>query len=130
MNRKEEILHQQVAEAWRNSHLPSNPDPNAYRNHQRLICNWANSETGRSGNKARSMGVKKGIADWLYMRENGGVIWIELKTDTGNQSKEQKLFETLCKSLGHEYHICRDYYHFWDIIGVEPPFKLNELLTK
>lgn len=125
MNRKEEILHQQIAEAWRNTHLPiTSPE------YQRLICNWTNSETGKSGNKARTMGVKKGISDWQWMRENGKSCWIELKTDEGTQSVEQRQFEALCRRIGHEYYICRDYYQFWDIIGISPPLEQNKLLTK
>lgn len=111
MNRKEEILHQQISEMWHNFHLPtSSPE------FQRLICNWTNSADGRSGNKARTMGVKKGIADWMYLRENGKIAWIELKTDTGTQSKEQKQFQSLCIYLGHEYHICRSIEDFICII--------------
>lgn len=124
MNRKEEILHQQISEAWNNSHLGNHPEA------QRLICNWTNSESGKSGNKARSMGVKKGIADWQYMADNGRTIWIELKTEDGTQSKEQKQFEALCDLLGHDYYICRDYYSFWEIIGVPIPFQIKQLQTK
>src|ERR1700760_1322474 len=129
MNRKEEILHQQISEAWNNSHRIAD-GPIAYADRQRLICNWTNSESGRGGNKARTMGVKRGISDWVYMANDGRAIWIELKTDRGEQSREQILFEALCSRYGHSYYICRSYEQFWAIIGIKPPFKQSELLTK
>lgn len=129
MNRKEEILHQQISEAWNNSHRKVDGEL-AYSQRQRLICNWTNSESGRGGNKARTMGVKKGIADWQYLGSGGVTIWIELKTEEGSQSSEQKEFQILCLLLGHQYHICRDYYAFWEILGIGPPFLISHLLTK
>lgn len=127
MNRKEEILHQQISEAWNNSHLKSSP---AYIERQRLICNWTNQDNKRAGGKARTMGVKKGIADWMYLANMGRTIWIELKTEDGMQSQEQIDFQSLCDLLGHEYYICRDYYHFWELIGIDAPFPVESLLTK
>lgn len=129
MNRKEEILHQQISEAWNNSHRQAD-GPVAFSDRQRLICNWTNSESGRGGNKARTMGVKKGISDWVYMDTYGKVIWIELKTDEGGQSREQILFEALCNRYGHSYYICRSYSQFWNILGIPEPFPIDKLLTK
>ena len=113
MNRHEEILHQSIAVTWHNK-FRNNPEM-----FQRLICNWTNQDNGRAGNKARSMGVKKGITDWVYMREYGHVIWIELKVGDNTQSPEQIQFEKLCLLLGHQYVICREYEMFWKIIGIE-----------
>lgn len=127
MSRKEEILHQQISEAWNNSHRPGSPD---YHQFQRLICNWTNSETGKSGNKARTMGVKRGIADWLYLGSGGKSVWVELKTEEGSQSPEQVKFELLCASIGHEYHICRSYSEFWSILAIPEPFPVSKLLTR
>lgn len=110
MNRKEEILHQQIAIEWHNTHrlLPD---------FQRLICNYTNQANTRSGNKARSMGVKKGIPDWMYMRENGKICWIELKTEDGSLSPEQVKFRELCVLLNHEYHIIRDFKTFFTLFA-------------
>jgi hypothetical protein len=126
MNRIEEILHQMISEAWNNTHLLGTPQREEF---QRLICNWTNSESGQGGNKARSMGVKKGVADWVYLKANGVTCWIELKTDDGSQSSEQKAFEKLCLSLGHEYQVCRDYYEFWKLCGIQCPMDMTNLKT-
>ena len=127
MNRQEEILHQKISEAWTNTHLGFMP------NHwelQRLICQWNNAESSKGGAKMVTMGIKKGVADWQWMRDNGISCWIELKTDIGVQSKEQMQFERLCIALGHEYHICRSYLDFWNICGIVPPLQEHELKTK
>lgn len=118
MNRQEEILHQSISETWNNSHRKGTPE---YSQKQRLICQWNNAETKRGGNKMVSMGVKKGVADWQYLKDNGQSLWIELKTETGVQSEDQKRFEQLCLSLGHEYIICRDEQSFWNAINFTPP---------
>lgn len=114
MNRQEEILHQKIAIEWHNK-MKLTPE------FQRLICNYTNQSNTHSGNKARSMGVKKGIPDWMYLRENGKIAWIELKISTGVQSKEQLQFQSLCGLLGHDYYICYDEVTFWQIIGFNQP---------
>ena len=106
MNRNEEILHQMIAVAWNNTFKR---DPEMF---QRLICNWTNSESGKSGNKARSMGVKKGISDWVWLAESGACIWIELKVGDNTQSRDQVIFQRLCERLGHQYVICGDFETF------------------
>lgn len=123
MNRKEEILHQKIAEAWNNTHLYDHPEK------QRLFCIWTNAQSKQYGNKMKSMGVKTGISDWAYMNENGTVTWIELKTEDGHQSPDQKKFEALCKSIGHKYQIARSYSEFWQVIGIPEPLPENKLLT-
>lgn len=117
MNRKEEILHQSISETWNNHHRKGTTE---YSQKQRLICHWNNAESSNGGNKMISMGVKKGVADWQYLKDNGTSVWIELKTETGVQSEDQKRFEELCRSLGHEYMICRDEKSFWDAIDWHP----------
>ena len=126
MNRKEEKIHQQISEAWNNTHIKGTP---AHSEKQRLICHWNNAESKRGGNKMVSMGVKKGVSDWQYLADNGHSVWIELKVE-GVQSVDQIRFQEMCKSLGHEYHVCRDYYQFWELCGIAPPMRLEQLLTK
>ena len=113
MTRSEEKLHQQIAAAWHNTHLPNS---GVYNERQRLICNWTNSENSKSGNKARTMGVKKGVPDWMYLKPDGKIIWIELKTETGKLSSEQKDFQELCGMMGHAYYICKTLKDFFDLI--------------
>ena len=124
MNRKEEILHQKISEAWANTHIFEHPEK------QRLYCNWTNAQSKQYGAKMRTMGVKTGISDWTYMLDNGKSVYIELKTDDGHQSPDQKKFENLCLSLNHTYKIARSYSEFWECCGINEPIPENELKTK
>ena len=124
MNRKEEILHQKISEAWNFCHLFDHPEK------QRLFCIWTNAQSKQYGGKMRSMGVKSGISDWAYIQDNGLITWIELKTEIGNQSSDQIKFEKLCAKLGHKYLIARSYSEFWECCGIDEPVKESDLLTK
>lgn len=123
MNRKEEILHQKISEGWNNSHLYDHPEK------QRLFCIWTNAQSKQYGNKMRTMGVKTGISDWCYIADNGKVIWIELKTEEGHQSPDQKKFERLCELTGHTYRIARSYQEFWTACGIDCPYPEEKLMT-
>ena len=76
-----------------------------------------NSQNAIKGAMNRAMGVIAGVADMCYLVE-GGVVWIEWKTETGKQSPDQKHFEALVKSLGHQYHIVRNEIEFLTIINL------------
>lgn len=128
MNRIEEIIQQQIIEAWNNSHTLLNPS--AYSERQRLYCVYNNAANKQEGNKMRTMGVRRGVADLAYIQEDGRTHYIELKTETGFQSDEQLEFQSLCLRLGARYSICRSYSEFWQTIGVPAPFNESELKTK
>ena len=76
-----------------------------------------NSVNGIKGAMNKAMGVVPGVADMCYLTTEGRTCWIEWKTDTGKQSEEQKRFEKICRSLGHEYHIVRNEEEFLKIIN-------------
>jgi len=76
-----------------------------------------NSVNGIKGAMNKAMGVVPGVADMCYLKTEGRTCWIEWKTDTGKQSEEQKRFEKICRSLGHEYHIVRNEEEFLKIIN-------------
>ena len=76
-----------------------------------------NSINGIKGAMNKAMGVVPGVADMCYLKPEGRTCWIEWKTDTGKQSEEQKRFEKICRSLGHEYHIVRNKEEFLNIIN-------------
>ena len=59
------------------------------------------------GNKFKAMGVIAGVSDLIYLKPGGKPIFIELKTDTGIQSNEQKKWEIAITNAGYEYIICR-----------------------
>lgn len=49
----------------------------------------------------------KGSPDIIGMLPNGRFLGVEVKTDTGKQTKEQKQFEERCKACGGIYIIAR-----------------------
>lgn len=63
------------------------------------------------GNRMKAMGVIPGVSDFAYLIPHS-VRWVEMKTENGLQSREQKEFQSLVESLGMEYHICRSLEHF------------------
>src|SRR5687767_3288367 len=56
--------------------------------------------------KAKAMGLIKGSADFVFVWPNGGG-WIELKTDEGRLTPEQKAFREWCKDTGAHHALCR-----------------------
>ena len=55
---------------------------------------------------AKAMGLIKGSADFVFVWPSGGG-WIELKTDEGHLSPEQKDFRLWCEDTGTRYVVCR-----------------------
>jgi hypothetical protein len=56
-------------------------------------------------------GVRKGVAD-LFLpspRQGKHGLYIELKTDSGVQSPEQKKFQAHVESEGYQYELCRSW---------------------
>lgn len=54
----------------------------------------------------KGMGYTNGQAD-LIVGKNGQFWALELKTQTGRQSPEQKLFQAMCEEKGLEYRVIR-----------------------
>ena len=127
MNRIEEILQQQIIEAWNNSHTKLH---SSYPERQRLYCVYNNSINTKEGNKMRSMGVRKGVSDLEYIMDDGRTHYIELKTEDGKQSEEQIEFQELCNKLNAPYSLVRSYSEFWTTIGINEPQPDNTLLPK
>lgn len=76
-----------------------------------------NSQNSIKGAMNKAMGVQSGVSDMCYLKPEGKVVWIEWKTEIGKQSAEQKEFERLCISLGHEYVIVRSEEDFLAVIN-------------
>ncbi|MDR0423092.1 MAG: VRR-NUC domain-containing protein, partial [Rickettsiales bacterium] len=66
------------------------------------------------GNKLKAQGVVPGVSD-LIVIHNNKVIFIEVKTDKGVQSEQQKEFEARCKENKQEYHLVRSLEDFQNI---------------
>lgn len=75
-----------------------------------------NSQNAIKGALNKSMGVLPGVADMAFIRNNGHILWIEWKTPTGSQSKQQIEWELTVTSLGHEYVIVRNEQEFLSVI--------------
>jgi len=68
------------------------------------------------GAKFKAMGVVAGVSDLIYLKPGGKPILIEIKTDNGTQSTEQKKWELHVKSAGYQYLICKSLEEFIKII--------------
>jgi hypothetical protein len=55
----------------------------------------------------KSTGLLKGASDLVVIFPNGKLCFIELKTEKGVQSAEQKDFEARITKAGYEYHLIR-----------------------
>lgn len=79
-----------------------------------------------------AMGCPKGTADLLVLREDiipaypthvavkaPQVIFIELKSAKGKQSKDQKAFEEQVKAQGCAYHLARSLNDVMEILGYD-----------
>lgn len=60
----------------------------------------------------KATGLLKGASDLVVIFPNGKLFFVELKTDKGIQSSEQKDFECRVSSLGYEYHLIRSLEEF------------------
>lgn len=65
--------------------------------------------------KLKATGTVAGVSDLIILKPNKA-IFVEVKTDIGRQSEEQKKFEQIVKNLGFEYHLVRSLEDFKKII--------------
>ncbi len=57
--------------------------------------------------RAIGMGLLAGVSDLVVVLENA-VIFMEVKSESGRQSKNQKWFQSVVEHLGHTYIIVRN----------------------
>ena len=62
------------------------------------------------------MGQKAGVTDLVVMLNKGITLFIELKTDTGKLSEDQKLFGSELTKRGHIAYVCRSLDEFIEIV--------------
>lgn len=80
---------------------------NMYPGNRRMMFHVQNkARNDIEGAKFKALGVVGGISDLILVTE-GRVVFIELKTGTGVQSKEQRDFQQKVEARGHSYHIVR-----------------------
>ncbi len=80
---------------------------NQFPNYRGLLCyNLNNSKNRIDGARNRSLGLQSGRSD-LTLYFKGRAYMIELKTDAGRQSKQQKEWQRVIESHGFDYVIIR-----------------------
>jgi hypothetical protein len=90
----------------------------AYKDQRgRLYHNFNNPPNAIQGSMLKGLGLTKGVADFTYLMSLGRVLFIELKTETGTQSKEQVEWQHTVEALGFEYVVCRSFEQFKEIIN-------------
>lgn len=62
-----------------------------------------------SGRRLKEEGVLPGVADLIFLKSNRfyGALLVEVKTDTGRQSKEQREWEERITADGYKYAVVR-----------------------
>jgi len=89
---------------------------NTYPSQRRMLFHVDNnSYNAVIGAKKKALGVVKGVSDLIFIVENR-VIFIEMKTPTGDQSAEQKDFQLKVEARGHEYVIIRTFTQFKSLV--------------
>ena len=78
-----------------------------------------NSWNAVIGSKKKALGVNPGVSDFVFISFLGKVLWIEMKTEVGSQSEEQRKFQLQVTLRGHEYYVCRSFKEFQMIILTE-----------
>ena len=74
-----------------------------------------NSWNAVIGAKKKALGVNSGVSDFVLILF-AEVVWIEMKTLDGEQSEEQKDFQSKVEKRGHKYVIIRTLEIFQDFI--------------
>ena len=54
-----------------------------------------------------AMGLRPGVSDLVIMFPEGRTVFVEVKNETGTQSKAQIEFEQTCHELGFEFVLVR-----------------------
>lgn len=61
------------------------------------------------------LGMMKGVSDLVCVLPNQ-ILFIEMKSDKGRQSPDQKVFQKKIENLGFKYYICRSLEDFQSVI--------------
>lgn len=85
----------------------------------RLPQKTINQIIGLISQRLINMGLLAGVSDTVLTTPDGRTLFVEFKTPTGYQSKEQKIFQESVTSTGHEYHVVRSLEQFKSIITGE-----------
>jgi len=84
-------------------------------NRGQLYANLQNPRSKAAGAMLVGQGLRAGVAD-LTLLGNGTCLFIEVKTETGEQSADQIRFQKMVENLGFTYKIVRDLETFQGIV--------------
>jgi hypothetical protein len=90
---------------------------NTYPTLRRSLFAVPNGGARNKGEASRmkATGTVSGVSDLVWLIP-GKVIFIEMKTEKGQQSETQIKFQQMVESLGHEYHVVRSFNEFQTLI--------------
>jgi hypothetical protein len=64
-------------------------------------------KTKQQAMRDKAMGLRSGVSD-LIILGNKTILFMEVKTDTGRQSKAQVLFQSIVEKFGFKYVVVRN----------------------
>lgn len=99
---------QQLCFTW---HWNTYPDQRG-----RLWMQYNNPKNREHGAVLKGMGLLPGVSDLAYLMPDGRMLFIELKTESGRQSPQQKQWEQIVTDAGAEYRIIRSLEEFQTLI--------------
>ena len=72
----------------------------------------------RTAGEMKAEGVKRGVPDYLFPVPRGGFtgLAIELKTETGRPSPEQRAWLEDLRAHGWQAELCRGWEQAWDVV--------------
>lgn len=70
------------------------------------VANEAEGRSVQSMSRLKSLGLRAGVSDLVVMLPNR-VVFLEVKSETGEQRHLQEVFQQRVEELGHRYFIVR-----------------------
>ena len=103
---KEAKIQQEIYQWFNNNYCLSNHNPRCY------IFSVPNESANiKEAMYKKSIGLRKGVSDLIILLPSK-TIFVEVKTDIGRQSEEQKNFEKIVNDLGFDYILVRSLEEF------------------
>lgn len=108
----EDQLQQQIFTWYNNNYCLKNQSP------RHIIFSVPNggSRNVVEAKKMKATGLLSGVSDLIIVHPDK-TFFIELKTEKGIQSENQKEFEARVKNLNHEYYLIRSLEEFKQLIN-------------
>lgn len=115
---KEQVLHLDVAKLLKDHCLPD-----------WFYCHVPNGEHRdiRTAAKLKAMGVRRGVADFLFIAPDGSLRCLELKRAGGKLTDDQEAFQLICIKRGIPYVVASTIDHvlatfdFWGCLRIKIP---------